>query len=137
MLKQSVVWVALISCGIQAAFADVIQLKEKASVTGKILAEKRDQVVVDIGYTVLIIPRNQIVKISAAKDKDTGTAAMLASLAPVAPAPASQPTENKSDSYYQTASTPPPIRDVRELVSQLGEAVVQVRTPSGLGSGFI
>jgi serine protease Do len=28
-------------------------------------------------------------------------------------------------------------RTVRELVNQLGEAVVQVRTPSGLGSGFI
>ena len=35
------------------------------------------------------------------------------------------------------AYTPPALRDVRELVSQLGEAVVQVRTPSGLGSGFI
>jgi serine protease Do len=28
-------------------------------------------------------------------------------------------------------------RNVRELVQQLGQAVVQVRTPSGLGSGFI
>ena len=31
---------------------------------------------------------------------------------------------------------PAPIRTVLELVNQIGEAVVQVRTPSGLGSGF-
>ena len=30
-----------------------------------------------------------------------------------------------------------PAQSVRELVNQLGEAVVQVQTPSGLGSGFI
>jgi len=30
-----------------------------------------------------------------------------------------------------------PTRNVRDLVNLLGEAVVQVRTPSGLGSGFI
>ena len=29
-----------------------------------------------------------------------------------------------------------PERNVRDLVNQLGEAVVQVRTPGGLGSGF-
>jgi serine protease Do len=29
------------------------------------------------------------------------------------------------------------VKDVRELVNQLGESVVQVRTPGGLGSGFI
>ena len=53
-------------CGLHATFADVLQLKDKASVTGKILAEKHDQLVVDIGYTVLVIPRNQILKISKA-----------------------------------------------------------------------
>jgi serine protease Do len=29
-----------------------------------------------------------------------------------------------------------PERNVRDLVNQLGESVVQVRTPSSLGSGF-
>jgi len=33
-------------------------------VVGKILTEKRDQVVIDVGYTVLVIPRNDIEKIS-------------------------------------------------------------------------
>jgi serine protease Do len=39
-------------------------------------------------------------------------------------------------SLYRTARGGGAERTVRELVSQLGEAVVQVRTPGGLGSGF-
>ena len=58
ILLGSLVW------GLKTAPAEVIQLKEKSFVAGKILAEKRDHVVVDLGFTVLSIPRNQIVKIS-------------------------------------------------------------------------
>lgn len=136
MLKRFIIGFALLSCGVQATVADVLQLKDKMSVTGTILAEKRDQVVVDIGYTVLVIPRNQIVKISKAADAAPSKATLVASLAPMAAAPATAAVESKSGDY-RTASTPPPIKDVRELVSQLGESVVQVRTPGGLGSGFI
>jgi serine protease Do len=50
-------------------------------------------------------------------------------------APATLP--DAKSSLYAAAATPLPERPVRELVAQLGEAVVQVRTPSGLGSGFI
>jgi serine protease Do len=124
----------LVGCAVQAASGEVIQLKDKASLTGKVLAEKRDQVVVDIGYTVLVIPRNQISRISRTKDADPPPGAAASS--PGASVTASRPVEAKSGNY-QTASTPPPIRDVRELVNQLGESVVQVRTPGGLGSGFI
>src|ERR1035441_3826828 len=54
---------ALVACGLPSALADTIQLKDKAAITGKVLTEKPDQIVVDIGYTVLVIPRNQVVKI--------------------------------------------------------------------------
>jgi serine protease Do len=39
--------------------------------------------------------------------------------------------------FYSANIKAAPEKTVRELVNQLGEAVVQVRTPSGLGSGFI
>ncbi len=132
MLKQYLVLLALAAGAVQPAAADTLLLKDKASLTGKILAEKRDQVVVDVGYTVLVVPRNQIVKISKT---DAEPATVVASLAPGA-APASSFVESKSGNYI-IATTPPPLKDVRELVNQLGEAVVQVRTPGGLGSGFI
>ena len=131
MLKRYVVLLAFISAGLLPATADVLQLKDKAAITGKILAQKRDEVVVDVGYTVLVIPTSQIVKISKTDSADTPTAAV-----PTAPAsPASLSTTHSG--MYQTADAPPAIKDVRELVNQLGEAVVQVSTPGGLGSGFI
>lgn len=43
--------------------------------------------------------------------------------------------ESKAE-LYVTAPTSAPLKNVRELVEQLGEAVVQVKTPGGLGSGF-
>src|SRR5690242_16232610 len=57
---------AVFFCGLGAAFADTIQLKGNDAVTGKILIEKPDAVVVDVGYTVLVVPRSAIIKISQA-----------------------------------------------------------------------
>ena len=116
--------------GCQCAGAATVQLKDKAAVTGKILTQKRDQVVIDIGYTTLVIPRNQTVKVL---ENDEAPAKSV-------PVPAIQtqtpPTETKAG-FYKSETKPPPERTVRQLVDQLGEAVVQVRTPGGLGSGFI
>jgi serine protease Do len=121
-------------CGFSAARADTIQLKDKAAIIGKILAEKSDSVAVDVGYTVLVIPRTSIANISKADEavpppRKAGAAKPSAS---PNPKPA---VESKSDFYY-AAAKPSPERNVRDLVNQLGQAVVQVRTPSGLGSGF-
>jgi serine protease Do len=132
MLKRFLVGVILLGAGLRAAVADVLQLKDKASITGKILAEKHDQVVVDVGYTVLVVPRNQIVKVSKSNEVASAVPVQVAAI----PHTVSSPIESRAGDY-QTAATPPPIKDVRELVSLLGESVVQVRTPGGLGSGFI
>jgi serine protease Do len=118
----------------QIGGAATIQLKDKASVTGKILAEKRDQVVLDVGYTVLLIPRSQIVKIGEEKTMAETSAPPAAPL-PTTPGPTEVPKE-KPGLFATTASTTAE-KSVRDLVHQLGEAVVQVRTPGGLGSGFI
>ena len=126
--------VVLVLIAASVTAADVVQLKDKASVTGRILAERRDQVIVDLGFTVLSIPRGQVVKISKA---ETTVAPAKGKSAP-APDKAA-PVESAPDpgALYQSAKTPPPEKSVREWVAQLGEAVVQVRTPGGLGSGFI
>jgi len=121
-----VMWVAW--SGLSFAFADTIQLKDKAAITGRILARKHDQVFVDVGYTVLVVPRNQIEKITESDssghiDKRTPTAAAT--------------NQSAINGLFQSAAVALPERSVRELVGQLGAAVVQVRTPSGLGSGFI
>ncbi len=135
MLKQCCFLLAIGVCGLTAALADTIQLKDKAAVVGKILAEKHDQVVVDVGYTVLVIPRNQIVTISAT-DPPKKVAKQVAN-PKEAPEAQSKPVIQTAAGIYHPAGKAAPPRTVRELVSLIGEAVVQVRTPGGLGSGFI
>jgi serine protease Do len=138
MVKDCALRHVLAACVLAAASAtaDTIQLKDQASVVGTVLAVKRDQVAVDIGYTVLVIPKNQIVKISktAADPKPT--------LAPKMTPEAEIKSEalalvDTKQGFYSGASKALQIRTVRDLVNQIGEAVVQVRTPGGLGSGFI
>ncbi len=126
--------------------ADIIQLKESAAVAGKILANKKDSVAVDIGYTVLVIPKAQITSIQHESAKKENVAVKNApekkANAPATasgPAPAVVPAESDTASatrFYQSARTGSQERSVRDLVDVLGESVVQVRTPSGLGSGF-
>jgi len=133
MLLKCLCILAVVACSLWLAAADTVQLKEKAAVTGKILSEKRDQVAVDIGYTVLVIPRNQIVRITKEETKE----------APVKPATqvkfaeTDPPKTDAAPGFYSDSRKPLPASTVRDLVNRVGEAVVQVRTPSGLGSGFI
>jgi serine protease Do len=129
MLNRFVPAILLSSAGFWLASADTLQLKDKAAITGKILARKHDQVAIDVGYTVLVVPRNQIEKIIEGEsggrtDKKTTTAAAT-------------PVPEVKSGLYQSPGVAPPERSVRELVGQFGEAVVQVRTPGGLGSGFL
>jgi serine protease Do len=110
---------ALLGCGTLSLLADTIQIKD-ASISGKILAEKPDSVVVDVGFTVLQIPRTAIVSISKAPTviAETNSAPLMAG------------------QFYASSTKAGTDRDVSSLVKQLGEAVVQVKTPGGLGSGF-
>jgi serine protease Do len=125
-LKKHFAWLALVFCVANLASADTIQLKDQAAVTGKILVEKPDEVVVDVGYTVLVVPRSSISGISKA-----GTTA------PTTSAVANSTTSSiLTPQFYYATLLASPARDVSSLVKQIGEAVVQVRTPEGLGSGF-
>ncbi len=112
--------------------ADSLQLKDGAALTGKILAEKKDLVVIDLGYTVVAVPRAEIVKVAhdaggEAKAKPDGKPDARIAVPTI---------QEAKDGLYATAATPPPERAVREQVQALGQSVVQVRTPAGLGSGF-
>jgi serine protease Do len=126
-LKKMFVLLMALLCGLRFASAAVIQLKSHDAITGKILAEKSDEVVVDLGYTVLVVPRKNIAKISE-----------LNETAPPKSSPATSPVVNANtpSEFYYSGPPSAPASDVRDLVRQMGEAVVQVRTPSGLGSGF-
>ena len=92
-----------------------VQLKNGDSLRGDILAEKADRVVVDLGFTVVTVPRDEIERVIA-HEAEAATVA-------------------QSGDLYRTAANLP-VLSVKENVDRVGEAVVQVRTPVGLGSGF-
>jgi len=125
LLKTKFALPALLWCSLGLASADVVQLKDQAAVTGKILAEKPDSIVVDVGYTVLVVPRSVVARISR-----------IAEAPPPAAAASNLPVNVNAPQFYYSETRPAATRDVRDLVKQIGEAVVQVRTPGGLGSGF-
>ena len=104
--------------------ADTLHLKDQAAITGRILAEKKDSYAVDVGYTVLVVPKSAIAKI-----EKPATAAPN-------PVAAASSSSKINPPVFQAATSPREEKTVRDLVAQLGQSVVQVRTPGGLGSGF-
>lgn len=98
---------------------EAIVLRGGQMVRGEVLKERDESLVVDIGVDVVVIPKSDVVsrgRIEAA-------------------APAANRTTGQSPYLYATADLP--AAPVKDLVNKFGEAVVQVRTPSGLGSGFV
>lgn len=117
--KKTAVLVFAIGLGLTAsAFAlSTVKLKNGSSLQGDILTERADRVVVDLGFTVLTVPRDEIERIVS----ENATAVTA--------------TDDTGD-LYRVASNQTSLT-VNENVNRVGEAVVLVRTPIGLGSGFI
>jgi serine protease Do len=133
-MRQWPLLLAFIGYGLQQACADTIELKEKSAIVGKVLADKPDQVAVDVGYTVLVIPRSQVVKIL--RNKASSSSPMSPALPPPPEVATPENPIEAMPAFYTAPRKPEATHTVLELVKLIGEAVVQVRTPSGLGSGF-
>src|SRR5437879_5381048 len=106
MLKRFALVILFSLSAFSFVYADTVQLKDKAAITGKILARKRDQIAIDIGYTVLVVPRNQIERI--VEGEISGRADKKASPAVAAAPPEDQP------GLFQSTSASLPERSVRE-----------------------
>jgi serine protease Do len=119
-------------CAAALTFGDTLELKDKAAITGNIIAEKNDHIAVDVGYTILMVPRTAITKVVTASSEKESSSAEDLKRANTTP-PANVALEK---TFYSNPGALRQERTVRELVAKLGEAVVQVRTPGGLGSGF-
>jgi serine protease Do len=119
----------LLCCG-TLCFGDKIVLKEGQIITGKILVEKQTQLYVDIGITVLTIPKDKILEYSYGDTtKAEGTDANEANTE----AP-SKPVDNTPDKLYKTANLKK--TTIEKSVDRVSEAVVKVSSPGGTGSGF-
>lgn len=108
------------ACG--AEFETVI-LKDGQRIVGEVVAEKANALYVDLGYDLIRIPRDQVLRRAKNDETDAGRRA-----------PARTP-ELDTTGLYTTGVLKP--AGVKDLVHRYGEAVISIQTPSGMGSGFI
>jgi len=97
----------------------VITLNEGNTISGSLVHERPTSVYVDLGFTVLEIPRDSIVGI----DTEEASASEISG---------SVNQEGLFRTLNKRQTMP-----VGDWVDRYGEAVVLIRTPTGLGSGFI
>ena len=105
--------------------ADRIVLKEGQTITGDILTEKTTQIYIDIGITVLVVPKDKILEYEYSEtltvdDADAGQI--------------NDPSKETDDKLYKTANLGR--TTIEKCVEAVSEAVVMVSSPAGRGSGF-
>lgn len=101
-----------------AAPADVIRLKGGQTLQGEVLKEVEGTLYVDVGVDVVRVPKDEVLS------REKGNAEK----------PIGAGNVHKQN-IYSTATLPG--GSIKALAEKLGEGVVLVQTPSGLGSGFI
>jgi serine protease Do len=104
------------------AEVSVIDLKNGVQLRAEILAARPDRYVVDLGFTVLLIPREEVDRVSLVLP--TGVEGSV-ELAPSALGALFRSVVN------------PLLLPVQANVERVGVAVVLIQTATGLGSGFI
>lgn len=112
--------------------AETILLKNGNRLQGQLLKKSDTQLVLDLGFDVLSIPADAVaeIEVPAASGGEGGGTVVPVDRADDLLTPAS------GKALFSHAKDPR-TRTVKENAAVLGEAVVQIRTPSGLGSGFV
>lgn len=99
--------------------ASNIRLHGGGEIRGEILKERGDSVLVDLGFTVLAIPREEIAELLTEEKKGSKKA----------------DARRQDDLVMHEPGRR--LLSVEENVLRVGEAVVQIQTSAGLGSGFV
>jgi serine protease Do len=103
-----------------AAPVVTVVLKDGKEVRGEVLKDGAESVVVDLGFTVLTVPRVSVVEVKQGGEQ---TAAV------------SKEQQKAEDLFFVDKNRE--TLTVDQNVQRVSEGVVQIQTPSGLGSGFI
>ena len=118
--KLKVLFGLLLSTALQPLFAEnvFINLKNGGSLSGELLKENADHIVVDLGFDILKVPQSDCLDVSRVERESL-----------------KRDVVDNPNLYHQRVNAS--IQPLGSLVDRLGEAVVMIRTPVGLGSGFI
>ena len=109
---------ALVLC--LPVFGEVLKLGSGREVRGKVVKETSDMVFVDVGYTILSVPKKEIISRQSEK-----------------PAANKAKTGDTKTSKHLYSTIEREEKSVKDNVERTAGAVVMVSTPGGLGSGFI
>ena len=107
------------------ASADEIVLMNGTTIEGEVMKETPEAIFVDLGHDVLKIPMNTVRDVHRADPMVEGAAEESGYARNV----------TITDDLYRTGDLSP--APLEEQAKRLGEGVVLVRSPGGLGSGFI
>ncbi|MEE9370496.1 MAG: trypsin-like peptidase domain-containing protein [Sedimentisphaerales bacterium] len=108
--------------------ADTIVLKQGQSLTGDILAEKETAIYVDIGVTVLSIPKEDILEYEYTTTLD------IEDIDVNKPDVETSKSQQQTGKLYRVGNLKK--TNVEKCVDAFSEAVVKISTPAGSGSGF-
>jgi serine protease Do len=108
---------ALLAAAASAAEIVTVTLVGGGKVTGPLLRKNDDGVVLDLGFEVLQIPAKRVLDVRS-DEAEPGKA-----------------TAEVDRGIFRTGTLE--AREVPELVKLFGEAVVMIRNPGGLGTGFL
>lgn len=122
LIRQAIIAIVCTAGFLQVpcTYAEQILLKSGYRIEADVLQERADKVFVDLGFTVLTIPRDEIAEITKKAEETAESPAAGAA---------------RHGVYYENSSLEQ--FGVKENVDRCGGAVVQVRSGTGLGSGFI
>ena len=113
---------AALAAGVASAAPVRLELARDAELKGELLSENSERVVVDLGFSVVSVPRDAILKLE--KVAPAGKAAQVARAA-------------HTPDLWRDAAADTAAGTVKDKAAEVAEAVVLIRTASGLGSGFI
>ncbi|MEA3225857.1 MAG: trypsin-like peptidase domain-containing protein [Planctomycetota bacterium] len=124
----------VLGCSCAVCFADRIVLKEGQIVTGDILVEKQTQLYVDIGITVLTIPRDKILTYEYAEAGEDDGVDSADATDSEAKAGENPKVTSGPERLYKTAELKK--TTIEKSVATVSESVVMISSPGGSGSGF-
>jgi len=96
----------------------LVELKNGGSIRGDLLKNNSEYLILDLGFDYLKVPQSHCLKVL--EESADGNESVI------------NPGKNLYHQSPDAVSQP-----LGKLVAQLGESVVMIRTPVGLGSGFI
>jgi serine protease Do len=95
-----------------------VELQNGSSISGELIKENADYWIVDLGFDLIKIPERDCLKVTRNLSEE------------------SQQVSGTGNHLYRQ-NPRASVQPLGALVERLGEAVVMIRTPTGLGSGFI